>query len=488
MSKPVVRPQPKKHGYEFLGPPGALGMTFGLPALQYATQLLCNDVSGCPVPSLLSPSTLTIDKLKRDVNWQGLQTLFNVESLYATLGWYGLSMLLYAILPATESEGIELSAGGKLKYRFNAFSSALFISAILAAGTLAQGADFPVWTFISDNFIQLYTANLIVSFALAVFVYAKSFTVKLGNTDKRELAPGGITGNYLYDWFIGRELNPRVNIPLVGEVDIKIWMEMRPGLFGWILVDLAMVAQQYRTFGYVTASILITTVAQAVYVLDALYMEPAILTTIDIIADGFGFMLSFGDVAWVPFMYSIQTRYLAVYPVFVGKWIYLTIAAQAIGYYIFRSSNNEKNRFRTNPDDPAVAHLKYIETKAGSRLLVSGWWGTARHINYLGDWIMSWSYCLPTGLAGYQIIRHKIVPVTIPEGGKVMINQPGAVVSYQGDAAGWGMIVTYFFMLYFAVLLIHRERRDEEKCRAKYGKDWDEYCKKVPWRIIPYIY
>jgi delta14-sterol reductase len=43
-------------------------------------------------------------------------------------------------------------------------------------------------------------------------------------------------------------------------------------------------------------------------------------------------------------------------------------------------------------------------------------------------------------------------------------------------------------MLYFAVLLIHREGRDEAKCHAKYGKDWEDYRKKVPWRIVPYVY
>jgi delta14-sterol reductase len=37
-------------------------------------------------------------------------------------------------------------------------------------------------------------------------------------------------------------------------------------------------------------------------------MEKAILTTMDITTDGFGFMLAFGDLAWVPFIYSLQAR------------------------------------------------------------------------------------------------------------------------------------------------------------------------------------
>ena len=35
----------------------------------------------------------------------------------------------------------------------------------------------------------------------------------------------------------------------------------------------------------------------------------------DIIHDGFGFMLAFGDLAWVPFTYTLQARYLVDHPV-----------------------------------------------------------------------------------------------------------------------------------------------------------------------------
>jgi delta14-sterol reductase len=41
------------------------------------------------------------------------------------------------------------------------------------------------------------------------------------------------------------------------------------------------------------------------YILDAVLNEPAILTTMDITTDGFGWMLSFGDLVWVPALYSL---------------------------------------------------------------------------------------------------------------------------------------------------------------------------------------
>jgi len=55
---------------------------------------------------------------------------------------------------------------------------------------------------------------------------------------------------------------------------------------------------------------LLVNLGQAVYVWDALFAESSILTTMDVTTDGFGFMLAFGDLAWVPFTYSLQTRYL----------------------------------------------------------------------------------------------------------------------------------------------------------------------------------
>jgi hypothetical protein len=51
---------------------------------------------------------------------------------------------------------------------------------------------------------------------------------------------------------------------------------------------------------------LLVNVFQGFYVADALFFEQAILTTMDIVHDGLGFMLVFGDLAWVPFLYSLQ--------------------------------------------------------------------------------------------------------------------------------------------------------------------------------------
>lgn len=68
----------------------------------------------------------------------------------------------------------------------------------------------------------------------------------------------------------------------------------------------------------------------------------------DITSDGFGFMLSVGDLVWVPFTYSYQARYLSLFPNDLGYTSTAAIlAVQFLGYYIFRDSNGEKNDFRS---------------------------------------------------------------------------------------------------------------------------------------------
>ena len=37
--------------------------------------------------------------------------------------------------------------------------------------------------------------------------------------------------------------------------------------------------------------------------------------------------------------------------------------------------------------------------------MISGWWGIARHINYVGDWTMAWSWCLPCGMFQAPLCR-----------------------------------------------------------------------------------
>lgn len=404
---PLLNPVTKH--YEFFGPPGALAVTIGTPLTAYFLYFFV-----APVPAPL-------------LTWTALNIYFN---------WFTLLVILWFLLPGETVSGTELRDGGKLQYRMNGFSSLLVVLAMVAAGLLHDPAFLEP---LVSEFLPLLTASFLASVALACWSY---------HVSRREgelLAEGGNSGNVVYDFFIGRALNPRL-----GAFDVKVFCELRPGLFLWLLLDLAFLMHQYLSLGRVTDSMVLVVSFQSWYVIDSVWNESAVLSTMDVTTDGFGFMLSFGDLAWVPFTYSLQARYLAQTPVDLGPLaVLLVLAVQLLGYYIFRSANSQKDTFRNRPDHPAVRDLRFVQTSRGTRLLADSWWGVARHVNYLGDWLMAWAWCLPTGFA-----------------------HPG----------------TYFYVLYFGVLLLHRERRDEDKCAKKYGDDWTRYKRAVTWRIVPYVY
>lgn len=112
----------------------------------------------------------------------------------------------------------------------------------------------------------------------------------------------------------------------------------------------------------ISMSMFLVTLFQGYYVWDALYQEKAILTTMDITTDGFGYMLAFGDLSWVPFIYSLQARYLVDHdPSLPLPLVLCIVVLHFFGMYIFRSANSEKDAFRRNPDSPEVLNIYIYE-------------------------------------------------------------------------------------------------------------------------------
>jgi hypothetical protein len=124
----------------------------------------------------------------------------------------------------------------------------------------------------------LLTAGNVFAAVLSLYLYASSFARTKaakgarGGGKGKLLAAGGDTGNALYDFFIGRELNPRCVCAVawrhacactrshvcilrirtalthirtafafcsIGSLDLKQFCELVPGLIGWLLLDLS---------------------------------------------------------------------------------------------------------------------------------------------------------------------------------------------------------------------------------------------------------
>ncbi|CAJ1077605.1 delta(14)-sterol reductase LBR isoform X2 [Xyrichtys novacula] len=367
-----------------------------------------------------------------------LETFWDGQALGFVILWILFQALLYILPVGKLSEGMPLRSGQRLKYRTNGFF-AIVLSSVAVAAAAYQGVDL---TYIHSHFLQLAVATFLISVLLSVYLYVRSRYAA-----PEHLALGGNSGNVVYDFFKGHELNPRIK-----NFDLKFFCEMRPGLIGWCLINFAMALAEMKQQGLdaPSHSMILVNIFQLLYVVDGLWNEEAILTTMDLMHDGFGFMLAFGDLVWVPFTYTLQAYYLVSHPNPLSlPAVAAIITLKLGGFYIFRKSNSEKNAFRRNPADPKLSHLKTIPTATGKSLLVSGWWGVVRHPNYLGDLIMALAWSLP---------------------------------------CGFSHLLPWYYMIYFIILLVHRDSRDMSECRRKYGSAWDEYCRTVRYRIIPRVY
>ncbi|KAK9861385.1 hypothetical protein WJX84_004547 [Apatococcus fuscideae] len=250
-------------------------------------------------------------------------------------------------LPGKLQSGVKLSTSHRLPYKLNGLTC---FCAVMAASTLLGfGLQILDLGWLADNIMAVLAALLVISIGLSFWLYSSSFSGK-----QKLLAEGGSTGYTVYDFFIGRELNPR---PFGRLFDLKHFCELYPGMIGWALLDLAIMHRQWTQQGAVSLSMALVCLFQIWYVADSLWFEPAILTTMDITTEGFGFMLAFGDLVWVPFTYCLQPLYILHHP--------------------------------QDPTHPSVAGLQTLPTKRGTCLITSGWWGLVRHPNYLGDWMMA---------------------------------------------------------------------------------------------------
>ena len=301
-------------------------------------------------------------------------------------------------------------------------------------GGLSAGALLHVYshsTLVAQLGPLLTTAN-IAAWLLSLFVYFRG--------------ERPVIGNPICNFWRGTVLNPRIKT-----FDLKLFCEARPGLIAWVVLDVAFAAKQHELYGFVSLPMILVCSFHFWYVSDYFWHEEAILSTWDIKHERFGWMLCWGDLVWVPFIYTIQAYYLIDHMHDLPLWAMVAIASlYATGFVVFRGANLQKHRFRQDPMRAIWGRKpRFIEAATGSSLLTSDWWGVSRHMNYFGDLLMGIAWCLPCGFAS-----------PLP----------------------------YFYILYLTSLLVHRERRDHRRCLARYGTAWEKYCAEVSFRIVPGLY
>jgi delta14-sterol reductase len=340
-------------------------------------------------------------------------------SLYWSVFVVGL-FLLRKFVPGPMRQGQQLRDGTRKSYRLNGLYI-LFILAIVLAGlhlthlfTLAE---------VNRQFWKL----LAVANIFAVAHTAWLFFVGRGKSVK--------------DAWFGPELNPEL-----WGVDLKMFAYV-PSLLGLWVLNLSFAAAQWEALGHLTTRMWLYQTFFTIYIFNYFQFEYGMLHTWDVIAENFGFMLVWGDYVLVPFFYSICGWYLVKNqePLPTAMAFALPILF-GVGFWLFRGSNEQKHQYKEDPTRPIWG--KTPET-VGGKLLVSGFWGIGRKLNYTGELMVYFGWTLTTGFDSF-------VPYILP-----------------------------FWLL---CLFSHRAWRDEQRCRAKYAALWDEYCARARFRMFPFVY
>ncbi len=350
------------------------------------------------------------------------------------VGWLVLHVVLQLVCPGKVVTGAVLPNGERLPYKLNGLSS-FVVSMALLVGLLSTGTIRA--TTVLAELGPLLTVSTLAAVALAVWFYLWG---------RRRGALERSSGNPTYDFYMGTVLNPRF-----GLFDLKFFFESHIGMGTWGALALLLPVAEFERTGALSTAMLVVSLCQLLYIVDFFIFESNLLSMLDIIYENYGFMLTHAFLVWMPFNFTLQQQYLLASPHELPTWAAaLLFALNLAGYIIFRDANLQKQRFRRDPTQPVWGRPpKVLHTQRGTALLTSGWWGLARHTNYLGDLMMALTWCL---------------------------------------ACGFSSVVPYFYFIYFAPLLINRERRDHALCKEKYGADWDEYCRRVSYRIIPFVY
>ncbi|KNC87712.1 hypothetical protein, variant [Sphaeroforma arctica JP610] len=365
--------------------------------------------------------------------------------IYVT--WLLFQALLAVTVPGPIGYGQSTPAGHKLEYLVNGLNCWVVTHIFFVVGAWGFGWWKP--TIIYDHWAQLSICMHLYGFALSLFCYIKAFVAPTHAGDVKT------SDSMVFNFFMGVEFNPRI-----GSLDFKLFHNGRIGIILWTLVNISCAAAQYERHGDITNSMIMVNIGHAVYVLDFFFNEDWYLRTIDICHDHFGFYLAWGDAVWLPIMYALQSPFMVTHPHELNTNEVVVISAFfCLGYYIFRDVNHQKDIFRSSNGKALIWGKKatyidatYVTADGSTRnslLLTSGWWGVARHSNYLADLLMSLCFCLVTG---------------------------------------YTHALPYFYICQMICLLVGRIYRDEGRCKGKYGKFWDEYCAQVPYRLIPGIW
>eukprot|EP00760_Papus_ankaliazontas_P038166 PhM_4_TR8898/c0_g1_i1/m.88105/K00213/DHCR7; 7-dehydrocholesterol reductase len=370
-------------------------------------------------------------------------------------------LFLMAFLPPQRKvRGPKTPAGLHAQYVDNGFQAYIVtIIAFVGLSDLGPVGLFPIDVWF-DNMPAL--AVVLNAFATLLCIWLLLRTYVLPRSKDY-----GSTGNLIFDYYCGRELHPRLWF-----FDIKQFTNCRFGMMLWPVLVVSAVGAEYKRFGTVSNAGLVTAGLQMAYLTKFFHWEKGYFSTIDMMHDRAGYYLCWGCICWVPSLYANASIFMANAPHTSDMTNAEAIACAVFGIIMLFFNYDcdlQRGRFRTAMSAgkefrilgrPAKYMTATYKTEDGkvhtSSLLLSGYWGMSRHLNYLTELLFTLAFCLPS--------------------------------AFVGTTGCTGGLVGFFYLIFLTALLVDRSYRDDARCKSKYGDTWAKYCEQVPYKIVPYIF
>ena len=357
--------------------------------------------------------------------WQAISAFLTPTVVFAIL------LALHIVLPARRVDGYVRVTPNR--YRLNGL--AVFVCALV------------IWWFelTSASLDWLWLAKWhALAGAVALSMILTAWMVLRAPSDDRSLP---------VQWLEGRSRN----VQFRRGVDAKMFMYVFGGTF-LALNAVSSAAYHYGVYGQAAnVGLFLHSAMWVWFVADYFCFERVQLFTFDIIEEGVGFKLIVGCIAVYPCLYPIAlwgTAGLArpeIDPSWNPLWLGGSAAVFVVGWVITRGANLQKYVFKRFPERSFLGFVKPVTITDGERhILCSGFWGTARHVNYTGEILEVLGMSLALG--------------------------------------HFTNLWSWVYFLYLTIFFVIRDRVDDGRCAGKYGALWTQYRNKVPYRLVRWVY
>ena len=390
------------------------------------------------------------------------------------LGAFNLGALALYYLPGPTKYGPATPTGHVPDYTDNGLTHCLLFTALFVGGSNVGPGELYDLGVIFDTFAPTVGALNVFGLVFRALLYVKGLAAPSG----AGVAPDCGRSGYgpIFDYYWGTELYPRI-----GGVDVKKFVNCRFAMTYWQLAGVSFAYRSYTLHGAVDPAIVLCALSQYLYLVKFFVWEIGYMRSIDIIVDRAGFYETWGCLVWVPSVYTFHTR-LLVTSTSGLSWpaalLIFGVGLAGVGLNFW--ADNQRQVFREMDGKCTIwgakpvfikASYTMVDAKTGkvrsfarlavgppclcvatlaegpacwrqavrkqSLLLASGWWGVARHFQYAFELTAAWSW----GLLA------------------------------MGHTNG---LLPLFYPAFLTILLVHRALRDEEKCLAKYGADYEK--------------